>query len=206
MNRSRTTLARSLTVVLVSAVALALSGCASGNDDLADQYREGSGKGFVAGDGTIAEFPADERGAPVSFAGVDEYGNDISSSDYAGRVLVVNFWYAGCAPCRAEAPLLNQVNEGLNPADAAMLGVNVRDQAETAVTFAEEFGVSYPSIMDTATGSVQLAFAGSVPANAVPTTLVLDSQGRVAARILGRITEASILTTIIDDLVAEGTQ
>ena len=194
---------RVLGAAIVALITLALSGCANPNENLAEQYREGSGKGFVAGDGTIVEFPASERGAPVSFSGVDEYGAEVSSADYRGRVLVVNFWYAGCAPCRAEAPLLNDVNAALNPDTAAMIGVNVRDQAETAVTFAKEFGVAYPSIMDTASGSVQLAFAGSVPANAVPTTLVLDAEGRVAARILGRITDASILTTIIGDLEAE---
>lgn len=195
-------LRRALAAGLV-ALSLGLTGCASEADNLAKQYREGSGKGFVAGDGTIVEFPASQRGDAVRFSGTDERGRLIDSRDYAGRVLVVNFWYAGCAPCRAEAPLLNEVSESLDPGEAVMLGVNVRDQAETALTFAAEFDVEFPSIMDAATGSVQLAFAGSVPANAVPTTLVLDAEGRVAARILGRITEASILTTIINDLVAE---
>ncbi len=191
---------RLLTALAASAIVLSLAGCAS-NDQLAEQYAEGSNKGYIAGDGTIMEIPAAERGAAVSFSGVDETGQQISSADYLGEVLVVNFWYAGCAPCRAEAPLLNEVNAGFAPGSAATIGVNVRDQADTALAFNEKFGVSYPSIIDTNDGAVQLAFSGTVPANAVPTTIVLDQQGRVAARILGRIADKSILTSIVNDLV-----
>lgn len=192
-------LAPLVSIALVAA--LGLAGCAS-NDQLASQYAEGSNKGYIAGDGTIMEIDAANRGAAVTFAGVDETGQQISSADYLGQVLVVNFWYAGCAPCRAEAPLLNEVNASFTPGQAATLGVNVRDQADTALAFNEKFGVDYPSIIDANDGTVQLAFSGTVPANAVPTTLVLDQQGRVAARILGRIADKSILSTIVNDLVA----
>jgi hypothetical protein len=82
------------------------------------------------------------------------------------------------------------------------LGVNVRDQAATAVSFNERFGVTYPSIMDQ-NGQAQLSFASQVPPNAVPTTLVLDAQGRVAARILGQLQDPSILLTLINDVAAE---
>lgn len=188
------------TLATVSVIA-ALAGCAS-NDTLADQYAEGSNKGYIAGDGTVMEIPAAQRGAPVDFSGTDQDGRPVTSAEYLGQVLVVNFWYAGCAPCRAEAPLLNEVNASFIPGQAAMLGVNVRDQAGTVKSFDEKFGVVYPSILDAASGSVQLAFSGTVPANAVPTTLVLDPEGRVAARILGRVADKSILTTIVNDLVA----
>ena len=85
----------------------------------------------------------------------------------------------------------------------AFVGVNVRDQAGTAASFEQTYGVTYPSILDVNEGTVQLAFAGDVPPAAVPTTIVLDRQGRVAARVLGQLTDASILESIIDDLLAE---
>jgi peroxiredoxin len=178
----------------VAAAALVLTGCA--NDPLADQYREGSGNNFIRGDGSVTEIAEADRGEPIEFEGVDENGETVSSADYAGEVLVVNFWYAGCAPCRAEAPLLEEVNAEYSADGASFLGVNVRDQASTAQSFAKTFGVTYPSVVDT-DGALQLAFSGTIAPNAVPTTLVVDTEGRVAARILGRVTEASILETLV---------
>jgi thiol-disulfide isomerase/thioredoxin len=187
-------------IAVALACALLLSGCAS--DPLADQYRAGSGKNYIAGDGSVTEIVAENRSDAVVFEGVDESGGTISSRELSGEVIVVNFWYAGCAPCRAEAPVLEEAFEESASTGVAFVGVNVRDQAETAQTFNAEFGVTYSSIIDT-NGQAQLAFATNVPPNAVPTTLVLDRQGRVAARILGQLKNASILTTIISDVAAE---
>jgi thiol-disulfide isomerase/thioredoxin len=188
-------------VALAAASALVLAGCSS--DPLAEQYREGSNKGYIAGDGTIAEFPADERGEPIAFEGETIEGETLDSADLAGEVTVVNFWYAGCAPCRAEAPMLQQVFEEFDGNGASFVGVNVRDQAATAASFEQNYGITYPSIVDANDGDVQYAFAGDVPPAAVPTTLVLDAEGRVAARILGQLKDASILETIVRDLIAE---
>ncbi|GGI44852.1 thiol-disulfide isomerase/thioredoxin [Agromyces flavus] len=188
-------------VALAAASVLVLAGCSS--DPLAEQYRAGSNKGYIAGDGTIAEFPADERGEPIAFEGETIEGDTLDSADLAGEVTVVNFWYAGCAPCRAEAPMLQQVFEEVDGDGAAFVGVNVRDQAATAASFEENYGITYPSIVDANDGAVQYAFAGDVPPAAVPTTLVLDAEGRVAARILGQLKDASILETIVRDVIAE---
>ncbi len=183
------------------AAAVLLTGCAS--DPLAEQYREGSNKGYVAGDGSVTEIPQAERGDAVSFSGATEFGEPVSSDDYAGEVVVVNFWYASCAPCRAEAPDLQSLNAQFEGQGARFLGVNVRDQAPNAVAFSEKYGITYPSVIDVNDGSMQLAFSGSIPPNAVPTTLVLDQSGRVAARILGQVSEPSILETLIRDTLAE---
>ncbi|MBC7440996.1 MAG: TlpA family protein disulfide reductase [Ramlibacter sp.] len=191
---------RTILVGLV-ALALLLTGCAS--DPLAEQYREGSSKGFIAGDGSWTEIPAAQRGDAVAWSGADETGAVVSSEDYAGKVVVLNFWYASCAPCRAEAPALQKLNEEFAGTDAHWLGVNVRDQAANAVAFNESFGITYPSVMDVDNGGMQLAFSGSIPPNAVPTTLVLDRSGRVAARILGALTSPSILETLVRDTIAE---
>jgi peroxiredoxin len=186
---------RAAAAALAAASVLVLAGCA--NDPLADQYREGSNKGYISGDGTVTEIDEADRGEPIVFEGTDENGDPVSSADYAGEVLVLNFWYAGCAPCRAEAPLLQDLNAQYEvEGGASFLGVNVRDQAPTALSFAETYGVTYPSVVDT-DGALQLAFAGTVPPKAVPTTLVIDPEGRVAARIVGRVSEESILDTLI---------
>ncbi|TFC45612.1 TlpA family protein disulfide reductase [Cryobacterium sp. TMT1-21] len=191
---------RTLLIGLVAG-ALLLTGCAS--DPLAEQYREGSSKGFIAGDGSWTEIPVADRGNAVTWSGADETGAAVTSEDYAGKVVVVNFWYASCAPCRAEAPALQKLNAEFAGTDALWLGVNVRDQAANAIAFNESFGITYPSVMDVDNGSMQLAFSGSIPPNAVPTTLVLDRSGRVAARILGSLTSPSILETLVRDTIAE---
>ena len=183
---------------IILAAALALAGCAS-SDGLADKY--GSGQGYVSGDGAYTEIPAAQREAPVAFSGPTVDGDVFDSADLAGQVAVVNFWYAGCPPCRLEAPDLAALSTQLD--DVAFVGVNVYDTADVARTFDEENGIGYPSILDVATGSVQLAFAGTVAPNAVPTTLVLDREGRVAARISGLLRDPSILQTMVETVQAE---
>ena len=185
---------------LALAAVLALAGCS--NDPLADQYADGSGQGYISGDGAYTEIPATERDAPIEFSGVDESGESISSEDFAGSVYVVNFWYASCPPCRSEASDLKALSEQYG--EVPFLGVNISDSADVALTFAKKFGIEYPSIIDANSASVQLAFAGAVAPNAVPTTLVVDSEGRVAARISGIIRDPSILASMIDSVVAEG--
>lgn len=195
--------ARARLVAVLAAVAIVATGCTSANDELADQYRSGENLNYISGDGTVTEFDAEERQEPVAFEGVVEDGSEVSSEDYAGDVLVVNFWYAECPPCRAEAELLEQTHQAYRDQGVEFLGVNVRNQADTALAFSRTFGITYPSIMDADTGSAQLAFAGTVAPNAVPTTLILDREGRVASRILGQVTDESTFNTLIRDTIAE---
>jgi peroxiredoxin len=192
-------------VLLSAAAAVAaltlLAGCT--NDPLAEQYSAGTTKNYISGEGTISEIAAADREEPVSFAGVTDSGEEVSSDDYAGDVLVLNFWYAGCPPCRVEAPDLEKLNASFAGEGVSFLGVNVRDQAAQSLSFAEEFGITYPSVMDADDGNLLLAFSGTVAPNAVPTTLVIDKEGRVAARILGGIEGTSNLRTLINDALAE---
>ena len=183
---------------LAVASAIALTGCAS-SDGLAERY--GTGQGYVSGDGAYLEIPVDQRGEPVAFSGPTVDGGTYGSADLAGSVAVVNFWYAGCPPCRKEAPDLAALAAEL--ADVPFLGVNVYDTADVARTFDEEFGIGYPSLLDVAAGSVQLAFAATVAPNAVPTTIVLDREGRVAARVSGLLRDPDILRTMIETVQAE---
>jgi peroxiredoxin len=192
--------ALSLTAAAVAVVTV-LAGCAS--DPLADQYASGTTKNYISGQGTINEIAPEDREAPVDFEGETDAGETVNSADYTGDVLVLNFWYAGCPPCRVEAPDLEEVAQTFAADGVQFLGVNVRDQTATSLSFATEFGVGYPSVMDADDGNMLLAFAGTVAPNAVPTTLVIDRQGRVASRILGGIEGTSNLSTLIKDTLAE---
>ncbi len=200
VNRRRTTRLAAIALAVVGAVAL--SGCTA-NDPLAEQYREGTGQGYISGDGAYTVIAVADRAEPIDFAGVIENGDTVLSDDYRGDVLVVNFWYAGCPPCRLEAPDLERLAQQFAPDGVSFLGVNIYDQAPTALSFAKEFGVTYPSILDVSDGSARLAFAGQVAPTSVPTTLVLDRQGRVAARISGLVSEPSVLRSMISDTLAE---
>lgn len=191
-----------LLAAVLAAAALTLAGCSS--DPLAQQFKDGSGKNYIAGSG-VTEVQAAKRDKPVEFEGVTENGTKVSSSDYRGQVLVVNFWYAGCAPCRAEASDLQKLSQKYRGKGASFLGVNTHDTAATATSFEKTYGVTYPSILDAQSGSVQLAFSGTLSPNATPTTLVLDTKGRVAARIEGPINEQpSTLDTLIRDAITGG--
>lgn len=185
---------------LALVLAVALSGCTT--DPLAEEYG-GGGTSYESEDGAFSEFAPDDRGEPVVFDGTTDTGVVVSNEDYVGEVLVVNFWYAECAPCRAEAPDLRELSIKHQGNGASFLGVNIYDQAEQALAFARTFDISYPSIMDADSGTARLAFAGHAPPSAVPTTLVLDKEGRVAARFLGQLQAPSNLDTIIRELIAE---
>ena len=186
-------------IALVAATVL-LAGCAS--DPLAEQYKEGSDKNYISGSG-ITEVALADRADPVAFEAETDAGDTVSSDDYAGEVLVVNFWYAACPPCRVEAPDLQDLSEEFEGEGVSFLGVNVRDQAETSLSTTKEWGITYPSVVDANDGNMLLAYAGTVAPNAVPTTLVIDKQGRVAARYLGLVESPSILRTLIKDALAE---
>ncbi|WP_232466226.1 TlpA disulfide reductase family protein [Diaminobutyricimonas sp. LJ205] len=192
---------RLLPAALAVAAATLLAGCTT--DPLAASYRDGTTENYVSGDGTITEIPVAERGEPVDFEGETDAGETVSSADYAEEILVVNFWYAECPPCRVEAPDLQDVYEEFKPEGVEFLGVNLYNGAEGSLAFARTYGITYPSIIEAGSETpVLLAFAGKVSPKAVPTTLVLDREGRVAARINGLV-DPSVLSTLVSDTLAE---
>ncbi|MCT9003251.1 TlpA family protein disulfide reductase [Microbacterium memoriense] len=191
---------RRTTAALLLVLALGLSACTSANDGLIDSYEQGGDTGFISGDGSVQEIAADQRGDAVEFTGTAVDGSTVTSADFAGDVLVLNFWYAGCGPCRAEAPTLEATAQKTG---AEFLGVNIYDGPEQATAFEETYGISYPSLLAKEDAALKLAFASWTPLQAVPITLVLDAQGRVAARFIGQVASESILTTIVDDVRAE---
>ena len=187
-------------MAVAGSLALGLGAC-SANDPLASQFKAGDNKNYIAGDGSVTEYPVANRGKSVTWSGPTETGGILSSSQLTGVPVVMNYWYAGCAPCRAEAPELLEISKQFPKVQ--FVGVNVRDSAATAAAFNRNFKLTWSSIIDSQTGSVALAFTGIVTPAAVPTTLVIDKKGRVSARVLGRI-EASTLKALIKRVVEEG--
>ena len=179
---------------------LALSACAA-DDPLAVQADDGDNKNYIAGDGSVTEYAVAERGEPLAITGTGYDGSTVDSTDWAGQVTVVNFWYAACAPCREEAPDLVALHDEFESAGAQFMGVNIRDTKETAEAFERTFDIPYPSLNDQ-DGGVLLAMTSYVPPQAVPTTLVIDKEGRVSARILG-LADKSTLGALIDAALAE---
>lgn len=152
--------------------------------------------GFQAGDGSVVIIPGDERKPAPELAGDTLDGEQLSTADFAGQMLLLNVWGSWCAPCRKEAPALVEVN-GQYP-DVQFIGINTRDlDPAPAKAFVRTFEVPYPNIYDP-DGSLLLGF-GQLPPKAIPSTLIIDEEGRVAARILGEVT-ASTLAGVIDDV------
>ncbi|WP_326934268.1 TlpA family protein disulfide reductase [Frondihabitans sp. Leaf304] len=187
--------------VVAAALALGLTGCSSSN--LLSQYQSGSNKNYISGDGTITEIEPADRKQPVEFTATTDEDASISRSTYEGKVVVLNFWYASCPPCRVEAPDLESLSKKYADQGVQFIGVNVRDEKDTARAFARSFKMTYPSVVDSGNATVQLALAGARgSANATPTTIVLDKKGRVASSILGEA-DKGVLNTLISDTLAE---
>jgi thiol-disulfide isomerase/thioredoxin len=192
----------------VAACALGLSlVTAACNDDansVASQAMAGDGKGYVAGDGTVEQLAVADRGAAVSLGGTTVDGKSWSTAaDAPGKVVVVNVWGSWCAPCVDETPHLQQVWQSYSTAGkpVAFVGIDIKESAATAAAFLKANSVTYPSLSDSASGGQpMLALQGK--AAATPSTLVLDRQGRIAARVLGATT-VSTLTGLVDDVLAE---
>ena len=164
-----------------------------------------NGKDYVAGDGVVIEIPPDERGEPVELSGETLTGDQVDLADRRGSVVVVNVWWAGCPPCRKEAPLLVDASDEL-PGGGTVLGINIRDSSkDTALAFERGFGVTYPSIYDPGS-KLLLNFPPPFNPRDMPSTVVLDRQGRVAALIRGEIPSKLTLIDLAEKVAAEDGQ
>ena len=176
-------------------VAAAVGGCSS------DAVGGSGEQGFVYGRGIITTLPVSEREKPGEVAGETIDGEPIALDDYQGQVVVVNVWGSWCAPCRAEAPMLAEAARDLAKQDVAFLGIDSRDPSKSAArAFVRRFDIPYPSIYDQQ-GRTLLAFSGTLSPNAIPSTVVIDREGRVAASVLGEITRTT-LYDIVEEVAA----
>lgn len=182
------------------ALALVVAGCSAGKDAVVT----GGEFQFVAPNGQVRiRYNGDERKVVKGLAGPSllEDGKTIKLEDFAGKVVVVNIWGSWCPPCRTEAPELQKVQDESGPSGVQVLGLDVKEHSpEPARDFATVRKLTYPSIYDDS-GRTLLAFKG-YPPNAVPSTIVLDKQHRVAAIFLEGVL-ASDLTPVVRELLAE---
>jgi thiol-disulfide isomerase/thioredoxin len=187
----------------VAAAALVLTGCSSSGSS-----SSGEGQvGFVTVKGTnLSKADAGKRGDAPDITGETLEGNPAKLSDYRGKVVVLNVWGSWCGPCRAEAKSLQTVSEKYKDQGVQFLGINTRDTDRTnAVRFEQEQGVTFPSIFDPA-GTQLLKFPkGSLNPQSIPTTLIVDRDGKLAARAVGGTTEDA-LESILQPVVAEQKQ
>lgn len=154
--------------------------------------------GFVGGDGTLTIIPRDQRQPAPVITGTLLDGEAFTSEDLSGEVVVYNVWGSWCAPCRNEAPALVEAAAATKD-EATFIGINTRDpDPAQAEAFVRAFDVTWANIYDP-NGEQLLKFGSQLPASAIPSTLVVDADGKVAARILGETT-ALTLTGVIDDV------
>ena len=166
-------------IYLISlASVLILSGCTTGG---VSQKNENA---FVSGNGVATYIPpSDRKPAPIIKGKTIE--GKIFSSD--GKLIVLNVWASWCSPCRAEAPLLEDFAK--KRSDIQLVGVLTRDNITSAQSFIKRFGITYPTLID---DSILAKFRNSLTPNAIPTTLIIDKNNRVAARISGSVTFAGL--------------
>ncbi|MGW0825025.1 TlpA family protein disulfide reductase [Streptomyces sp. NPDC002845] len=199
---SRTSRSRSSRVLLTSSAAVAalvLSACTSGGTEGGS-----GGTGFVTGTDGIATVKKGERADAPDLSGKTLEGEELDvGSAYQGKIVVVNVWGSWCSPCRAEAANLVKVSEDLADQGVQFVGINTRDTStRPALAFEEEYEVTYPSLYDP-TGKLMLRFEkGTLNPQAIPSTLVIDRDGKVAARSLQALSEDK-LRKMIEPILAE---
>jgi thiol-disulfide isomerase/thioredoxin len=189
--------------IAVGTLSVAISACSTDANSIAAQARSGDGKGFISGDGTMERVALADRSAPITMSGTTFEGTSWKVADARDKVLVLNVWGQWCGPCVAEMPHLQQVWSQVSASGKPVqfMGINYRDGVETARAFLRANKITYPSLQDNG-GRALLALRGK--ASATPTTLVLDRKGRIAARVSGPITAATLIG-VVNDVLSEST-
>lgn len=180
---------------LILVVALLLASCSGSGS-------AGQERGYASGDGVIEQIPLAERTELPPITGRLLDGGRYDSRERRGEVVVYNIWGSWCVPCREEAPILRRVSQETRDRGVRFVGINVRDNDASARAFERRYEIPYPSIVTADSGEALLAFGSKLPPNAVPSTMIVDRQGRVAARIIGK-TSHGTLTSLVQDTLAE---
>jgi thiol-disulfide isomerase/thioredoxin len=180
--------------LLAACVALTLAGCAGGA--IGQDTAQSNGKSFVSGSfGTTYHAPGSRPAAP-QVTGTTLTGQKFSLAAERGNLVVLNFWGSWCSPCRTEAPALAALSRQFASQPVRFVGVDVRDSPSSAQAFMRTFRVSYPSVNDPG-DEIALAFHGTLPPTGIPSTLLIDSTGHIAARIVGGVTYSGLKALIM---------
>jgi len=183
-----------ITPLLTAAVALAATGCEGG--DIGGNTPLNSGQSFVGSSYQSTYFQVGSRPLAPAVSGTTVTGAHLSLQAYRGDVVVLNFWGSWCAPCRDEAPGLGALARLLQPRGVRFVGVDIRDQPDSALAFMQTFRVGYPSISDPG-DLIALEFRATDPPSAIPSTIIIDRSGRIAARIIGAVTFESLKALLV---------
>ncbi len=182
-----------------SVMGLLLAGCSTGPGQV--DVTNGGEFRFVAGTPAGDVIPAAERALAPEFGGTLLTGEAFESAKLDGQVAVLNFWGSWCAPCRVETPEFSEVAADYGDDGVQFLGINVKEtDRQFAEAFVERFGIGFPSLYDPR-GEVALAFR-DYPANAIPSTIVLDPDSRVAAVYTGSVRQDD-LRRVLDRVLEE---
>ena len=184
----------------LAAAALVLSvlaGCGTAGDGRATAGTGIAARGEEISTGLTRWKPA-ERPTLPRLRGRTLEGGRLDVSEWRGHVVVVNTWGSWCGPCREEAPDLARAYQDTTGAGVRFVGIDTRDNDDAARAFVREFTIGYPSLIDE-DGRLMLAFGRTIPVSAVPSTVVVDARSRIAARVIGAITYAT-LTGLIEDV------
>jgi thiol-disulfide isomerase/thioredoxin len=179
--------------------ALAATGCSGGA--IGANTPLSSGQSFVGSSYASTVFKVGSRPLAPVVAGQTVTGARLSLTAYKGDVVVVNFWGSWCAPCRDEAPALGTLAATLAPRGVRFVGIDIRDEPDSALAFMTNFNISYPSISDPG-DLIALEFRATDPPSAIPSTIVIDRSGRIAARIIGPVTYRT-LHELLTPIIAE---
>lgn len=147
----------------------------------------GNSTRFVQVKPGYSEVSLTKRKPAPDLSGSTLTNSKLALSSLRGKVVVVNFWGSWCAPCRAEAPDLSTLASRYRSLGVRFLGIDIQDEPASAEAFMQTFRITYPSLNDPG-DEIALAFRKTVPPNAIPTTLVIDRSGHIAARIVGGAT------------------
>lgn len=198
--RRASRLARAAGGGLAALAVAALAGCSGGA--LADNTPLSSGQSFVSGSYSSTYYSPGSRPAAPEVTGTLLNGQAFRLSGSRGSVVVLNFWGSWCAPCRREAPALGALAKRFAASGVRFFGVDIRDSAVAAAAFQRTFGIGYPSVNDPG-DEVALAFRGTLPPAGIPSTLVIDQNGRLAARVVGEVSYAGLKTLIAKVLAGQ---
>jgi thiol-disulfide isomerase/thioredoxin len=171
------------------------TGCST--DAAGQQSQTGSENGYVGADRQLTRVAPDQRKPAPRISGPSVTGPEtVDSADYDGKVLVVNVWGSWCPPCRKEAPDLQAASERTSEV-AQFIGIDSRDASKAQPqAFMRTQGISYPSIFDP--DGTQVVKFSDLPPSAIPSTLIIDEQGGIAVRILGTISEQTLVDMVND--------